>query len=121
LPLVCSLVDAMNPGDGGDGPDRLLRRCIIALATMAARIEEIAAVVEIPAATLEREYADELGLGGVHRRCALLLNLDAAANGRGRRSAHVGAVIALLNVIDRAEERERRAAGEANGARGHRR
>jgi hypothetical protein len=108
LPLVASLVDALKPQDGGTGPDRLRRRAIIALATMAARIEEIAAVVELSAEDLRRDFADEMRLGSIHRRCSLILNLDAAASGRGRRTPHVGAMIAMLRLMERADARDKR-------------
>jgi hypothetical protein len=90
----------MKPFDGGDGADRLLRRSVTALNALAARIEEIATVVEIPVDRLQAEFRAELDTGLVLRKAALLTNLDAAATGRNRRIPHVGALLAILRRLD---------------------
>jgi hypothetical protein len=100
LPLVYSLSEAMREHYGDHGPDRLLRRSVIALAALAARIEEIAAVVEIPVERLKADHADDLELGAILRKSTLLVNLDAAATGRNRRTPSVSAMIAILRRLD---------------------
>jgi hypothetical protein len=105
--LVEPLDKALQPGHGDYGPDRLMKRCIIALGSMGARIEEISTVTDLPIETLRRDFTEDLELGQILRRCVLIANIDAAASGRNRRTPSVPAMIYLMRRMDEAEGRVR--------------
>lgn len=95
------LVEIMAAVDRGLPGATLGARAVVALRVLGAEPLEIAAVLQLKLKEFAEFFREELELADIHRKCAFLHGLDAAAAGRGRKPS-VPAMIYLVRLLDRA-------------------